>query len=300
MQYGFYICDVFSSEPFGGNQTTVLYDARGISAEGMLKITQEFRFTECVFAFPPTNDDADIQLRIFNPIAEMDFAGHPTLGAISAMVHGGHLQPPRVVVQERVGLLPVTFEQSGSEVRAMMETTATLDYLEKTPDLAGMAKVLSLEIGDIKDSFFAGAGLGYCFVQLSTKEAVDRAVLDIVAWEKHLKDEWTSHTYFFHGELKNNAEIYARMSAPLLGAVEDPATGSAAVALAGAASVRAGMVDGSFDISIRQGVKFGRPSFMRANSQVVDGKAVKLSVGGATQIVASGEIEVGDKWLDKQ
>ena len=78
-----------------------------------------------------------------------------------------------------------------------------------------------------------------------------------------------------------------------------PATGSAAVALVGAASVRAGMVDGSFDISIRQGIKVGRPSFMRANSKVIDGKVVKLSVGGATHVVASGEIEVGDKWLDK-
>ena len=299
MQYGYYICDVFSSEPFGGNQTTVLYDARGLSAEGMLKITQEFRFTECVFAFPPTNDEADIQLRIFNPVAEMNFAGHPTLGAVSAMVYGGHLTPPRVVVQERVGLLSVTVDRSGSEVRGMMETTAKLNYPERIPDLTGMANVLSLKTEDVKDGFFAGAGLDFCFVQLGTKEAVDRAVVDVFAWEKHLKDEWASNIFFFHGELKNGAEIYARVSAPALGAMEDPATGSAAVALVGAASVRAGMADGSFDISIRQGIKVGRPSFMRANSKVIDGKAVKLSVGGATHVVASGQIEVGDKWLDK-
>ena len=298
MKYMFYIGDVFSSEPFGGNQVAVLPDARGIGPEGMLKITQEFRFTECAFVFPPTETSENVRLRIFNPVAEMDFAGHPTLGAASALVHGGHASPPQIVFEENVGLIPVTVEQVGDRLHSMLTTTSSLKYVDRKPEFASMARVLSLREDDIEDVFFAGAGLNFCFVQLTTESAVDRAVVDSTNWEKYLANEWSSNVFFFFGELIDSSELFARMSAPALGAYEDPATGSAAVALVGAAAVRNNIVDGSFSISVRQGVKMGRPSYMRASAKMEGGAPVSLSVGGATHIVASGEIEIGDQWLE--
>ena len=58
MKYTFYIVDVFSSTPFGGNQLAVLPDAAGISTEGMQKIAREFNFGETTFILPK-NDPAN-------------------------------------------------------------------------------------------------------------------------------------------------------------------------------------------------------------------------------------------------
>jgi trans-2,3-dihydro-3-hydroxyanthranilate isomerase len=44
VQYKYYIVDVFSRSPFGGNQLAVLPEATGISTEGMQRIAREFNF----------------------------------------------------------------------------------------------------------------------------------------------------------------------------------------------------------------------------------------------------------------
>jgi len=73
------------STPFGGNQLTVLPDAAGISTEGMQKIAREFNFGETTFILSK-NDPANIfRVRIFTPRAELDFAGHPSVGTACAL-----------------------------------------------------------------------------------------------------------------------------------------------------------------------------------------------------------------------
>src|SRR5436189_265332 len=80
MKYTFHIVDVFSSTPFGGNQLAVLPDAAGISTEGMQKIAREFNFGETTFVLPKNDPANTCRVRIFTPRAELDFAGHPTVG----------------------------------------------------------------------------------------------------------------------------------------------------------------------------------------------------------------------------
>jgi trans-2,3-dihydro-3-hydroxyanthranilate isomerase len=84
------------------------------------------------------------------------------------------------------------------------------------------------------------------------------------------------------------------MFAPGFGIAEDAATGAAAAAIAGAAGLRHGR-ELAFDI--RQGVKMGRPSLIRASARVEDGKVVEIGVGGATAFVATGQIEFPDQLL---
>jgi len=127
--------------------------------------------------------------------------------------------------------------------------------------------------------------------------AVDRVAardLDHTAWRRVLADSWGSQVYVFAGELEDGGEIYARMFAPGFGIAEDAATGAAAAAIAGAAGLRHGR-DLAFDI--RQGVKMGRPSLIRASARVEDGKVAEIGVGGATAFVATGQIEVPDQLL---
>ncbi len=87
------------------------------------------------------------------------------------------------------------------------------------------------------------------------------------------------------------------MSAPALGVAEDPATGSAAAALVGAAAADSQFQGSVFALSIKQGVAMGRPSDIRALAEKSGGVVTSVSVGGATSYVAQGEIEVPAAFL---
>ena len=82
------------------------------------------------------------------------------------------------------------------------------------------------------------------------------------------------------------------MFAPAFGIDEDPATGSACVALIGMLAHRLPARDGSFAIHVEQGVAMGRPSVMRASAEKSRGEVTRLRVGGPSVIVARGTIVV--------
>src|ERR1700686_4113255 len=109
MKYTFHLVDVFSSTPFGGNQLAILPDAAGISADGMQKIAREFNFPESAFVLPKNHPANSYRVRIFTPRAELNFAGHPTIGTACALVMKQHVRlsdPIRLILEENVG--PVT------------------------------------------------------------------------------------------------------------------------------------------------------------------------------------------------
>lgn len=78
-RYSYVVADVFTENPLQGNPVAVFLDARGISPERMQLIASEMHLSETVFVLPPSGD-CDVRVRIFTPVNELPFAGHPTLG----------------------------------------------------------------------------------------------------------------------------------------------------------------------------------------------------------------------------
>jgi trans-2,3-dihydro-3-hydroxyanthranilate isomerase len=89
-------------------------------------------------------------------------------------------------------------------------------------------------------------------------------------------------------------DLRARMYAPLHGVAEDPATGSANVALAGLLASCAPEADGTFAWRIAQGVEMGRPSLLEASAIKRAGEVETIRIGGRTVLVCEGWIEAGD------
>jgi trans-2,3-dihydro-3-hydroxyanthranilate isomerase len=75
------LCDVFTDRPLSGNALAVFEDASGLDARTMQALARELNLSECSFLLPPNSLDADANLRIFTPLLELPFAGHPTLGS---------------------------------------------------------------------------------------------------------------------------------------------------------------------------------------------------------------------------
>lgn len=93
--------DVFGSGPCSGNPVAVVLDTDGLSGEEMQRFARWTNLSETTFVLPPSNAAADYRLRIFTPVLELPFAGHPTLGTCHAWLEGGgEARGPDEIVQE--------------------------------------------------------------------------------------------------------------------------------------------------------------------------------------------------------
>jgi trans-2,3-dihydro-3-hydroxyanthranilate isomerase len=294
MKYTFHIVDVFSATPFGGNQLAVLPDAAGISAEGMQKIAREFNFGETTFVLP-RNDPNSYRVRIFTPRTELDVAGHPSVGTACALVMKQHVRPGdpiRLILEENVGPVIVDVAQRHGGFHGTLTLSGKIEAPTGAPSPTDVAAVLSIEPAGVRQVFFAGAGVPFCFAQLSSNEIVDRAAINRAAWAATLSRAWSPQIFFFAGNLRDGGELYARMWAPALGIEEDSATGAACAALVGAMASKSECGGTAYRLSIQQGVSMGRRSEIDAEARKSGDVVTSVSVGGATSYVASGEIDV--------
>ena len=185
MKYTFHIVDVFSATPFGGNQLAVLPGAAGISTAGMQKIAREFNFGETTFVLPKYDPANTCRVRIFTPRAELDFAGHPTVGTACALVmkqNESLSAPIRLILEENVGPVTVDVARRNGEFHGTLTLSAKIEAPTDAPSPTDLAAVLSIEPAEVRQVFFAGVGLRFCFAQLSSNEVVDRAVINRAAW----------------------------------------------------------------------------------------------------------------------
>jgi trans-2,3-dihydro-3-hydroxyanthranilate isomerase len=239
-------------------------------------------------------------VRIFTPRAELNFAGHPTIGTACALVmtqHARTLDPIRLILEENIGPVTVDVTQRDGGYYGTLTLSGKIDAPAGAPAPADLAAVLSIEPAEVSQSFFAGVGLPFCFAQLKSNEAVDRAAVDRAAWTTTLSRAWSPNLFFFAGDLRDGGNLYARMCAPALGVEEDPATGSACAALVGAMASKQDFGGAAYRLSIRQGVSMGRRSEIDAEARKSGGVVTSVSVGGATAWIASGEIEVSPSAL---
>jgi trans-2,3-dihydro-3-hydroxyanthranilate isomerase len=285
MGYRFFIADVFTDRPFTGNQLGVLTDAQGLSTRAMQAIAREFNFAESTFILPPSSPSFAAKVRIFTPKSEMPFAGHPTIGTAAVLAHLKRIKVPgTAVLEEGVGPVPVEMTAQG----ARLVSERPVEVAAERPEHDAVAAALSLPASAVEETWFANGGVRFCFVRLKDRAHVDQAVLDRAAWSKHMAKAWSPSLYFFTGE----QNLYSRMFSPAHGIEEDPATGSAAVAIAGVFGARLPAHEGTFTWHIDQGVAMGRPSRLEAIAEKRDGKVVRIKVGGSTVIGAEGTIEV--------
>lgn len=298
MESDFLIVDVFTQEPFGGNQLGVFPDGSGLSDRAMQAITRELNFSETTFVLPATRPGCSQRVRIFTPRMELPFAGHPTVGTAAALAHLGRAAwsdgRAQLRFEEGVGAVDVEVRRERQALMAQLTLASAVDVSAAPLVPGAVAAVLSLPADRVAETWFAGAGVSFCYARLTSRDEVDRAILDRAAWTTQLATAWSPHLFFFSGELRSGAELYARMFAPALGVEEDPATGSASAILAGVAATRSREPDAEVVLHIDQGHAMGRPSRIRAHAAKADGRVQHIGVGGAVTVVARGTMTIPD------
>ena len=119
--------------------------------------------------------------------------------------------------------------------------------------------------------------------------ARDRSRVNADAWERVLAGTWAPEIFVFAREGERaGSDLHGRMYAPGFGIAEDPATGSAAAALAGYLAKRDPRRDGTARWRLEQGFEMKRPSILDIEADLVRGEITGVRVGGATVLVCEG------------
>ncbi len=266
--------DVFTDTPYAGNPVAVVLDGDGLGTEEMQRFANWMNLSETTFVLPPQDVAADYRVRIFTPVAELPFAGHPTLGTCHAWL-AGRDHTADVITQEcGAGLVPVRRTDAGLAFAAP-PLIRSGDVDEKL--IGEIAGVLGISRAEILEAQWADNGPGWVAVLLESADAVlavrpQYTELDIGVVGPHPPGE--------------SEALEVRAFFPKDGTlVEDPVTGSLNASVADWL-LRTGHLSAPY--TARQGTALGRAGRVHV-SQDAGGT---IWVGGGAVTCVSGEVEL--------
>lgn len=305
MERRFYTLDVFTERKLAGNPLAVVLDAedlvRANDTQGMLAIAREFNLSETVFVAEPRDPVNSARVRIFTPVGELPFAGHPTVGTAVLLAHlraADHIKGPGGVVialEEEIGLVKVEVAQRpGREARGVFAIPRLPERTPWTPDLETLGAALGIDPVDIGFGAHApscwNAGVPFAMVPVRDLATLAKAsIADSSAWRAAFGFTGKNAALIYTRETGDPAHhVRARMF--MAGVGEDPATGSAAAAFSGAAVHFERPEDGMHQIIIEQGYEMGRPSQIVLDLDVQSGLLRGAHIGGGAVIVSQGTL----------
>ena len=267
----FVTLDVFTSQPFGGNPLAIVADGRGLDTAAMQAIATEFNLSETVFMLPPpTGSEAIATVRIFTPVAELPFAGHPNVGAAYFVASNGGIfgrgAGDGFIFDEKAGPVECFVEHSGEKLQTSIAAPQPLSVGDEI-DVETVAACASLEPGSVETEAhppaYVSVGLPFVTAELASLDELARARPNAGAFTQAQEHHRPANGFFslhlYVRDPSDPSSIRTRMFAPLSNIPEDPATGSAAAALAALLATFDGP-DHEQRYDIVQGVEMGRRS----------------------------------------
>ena len=163
--------DVFASTPYRGNPVAVVLDADGLDTEAMARFANWTNLSETTFVLPPTSDGADYRVRIFTPMVELPFAGHPTLGTCHAWLAASGGDPGRDAFVQECGAGLVEIRRTG-EGLAFASPPLMRGGPVDEPLVARIVAALGLGRDEVVDAQWVDNGPGWAAVLLESAERV--------------------------------------------------------------------------------------------------------------------------------
>ena len=301
MKIDFTTVDVFTDRRFGGNPLAVVTNAQGLETAQMQAIAAEFNLAETTFVLPPKDPAHTAEVRIFTPKAELPFAGHPNVGTAFVLARAGQsygraVAGDRLAFEEKAGLVRMELTREGGVVVATRLAAPVPLSIGDEIATEIVAEACSLRPGDIKVAVhrpcIASCGIPLVFAELTSRAALARAAVRTDVLAKHLPMERAVGIHLYVAAQEQGVEIQTRMFAPLFGVPEDPATGSANVALIGLLAHHRPEADLVLARTIGQGFDMGRPSLLEASAEKKAGTVTATHIGGRCVPMLTGTIDL--------
>ena len=283
---------VFGATPEGGNPCPVITEADTLTTEQMQGLATQFG-VETAFVLLSQNADADLRLRYFVPLHEMEMCVHATVGAVTVLARQQRLPASTAKIETPLGVLPVHWQQEGADIWVTVEQFPPI-FTSEQPSGAEVAAVLGIaedaidrDVGPIQSVSVSRPKLMIPLVDLG---ALDNCAPDAERVGRLCERYHTTGLYPFTLKTRSTErQVEARQFPRQAGYLEDAATGVAAAALA-AYLVRYAVFgapsDGWQSFAVGQGEAMGQPSLMRAAALVGAGQVTQTRITGQARILA--------------
>ena len=303
----FHTVDVFTDTPFTGNSLAIVENADELSDAQMQTLAREFNLPETIFIQKPDNLANTAKVRIFLPLKEIPFAGHPTIGCaihIAQKIYGDETDfEAEIKLEEVAGLVPVLVVRKAGKLSAQLtapvvpQPAVVVDVSNSVVlNVETAAKAYGLNLSDISNTPIGPSahvgGPTFIFIPVASREALSRAraIEPLCTDLPNIYGGTGGFLYFIDPA---TGEIHARMFAPGGGIPEDPATGSACALLASQLNASGLLGEGTHRFELRQGYDMGRPSQVGLEIDVNNrGELTAVRVSGTSVSISAGRIAI--------
>ena len=298
LQFGTF--DVFTTTQFAGNPLGVVLNAEGCRPGQMQSHRRRIQPGGNDIRAAAERSRAYRRSAIFTPRHEMPFAGHPNVGTAFVLArkgksYGRPVVAIRVIFEEKAGLVPIKMLKDGATVRGATRLAAAA-FGRRTRSRANSWRVPArCRRDDIRTTnhrpCIASCGAPFILAELKSRAALARASERAEIFgrkSQNIRRSILVYTQVDEGDI----DVRARMFAPHRGIPEDPATGSANVALIGLlAKLRPERIC-SFRKRSRKASRWAGRASLQAEADKKNGIVTATYIGGRCVPVMSGTIDV--------
>ncbi len=307
MKYHYYIADVFTRQVFNGAQIAVFPNADDLSDEQMRLLARELNLTETVFVFHPAGE-AEIttrKMRIFSPLGEVDFAGHPIIATAYVLASCGDINLTEaitpVVFEQNVGAIAVNISAEQGKpvfVQFSRKVSSIVDRFAPTDE--ELASFLSIQQSELDHKKYSprlvSCGVPYLIVPVWSYESVRNAKFNYSAWSQSIAPQTAAQEILLFAPKTPfmDSDFNARLLGPRIGIHEDPPIGSAMPAFASYLCSFEQTQKGTHTFAVDRGDAQSRRSVLNVEMDHKGLEQLALRVGGAAVMFAEGTVELPD------
>jgi len=228
--------DVFTETPMTGNPCCVVTDAVGLNDKTMQSIAREMSSPATAFVLPPKSTGADMRMRWFSPVRELNLCGHGTVACLIALTYekkfglkgvGSHSRK----IETASGILPVTVEISPGAVEAFLGLPVP-QFASSPSEKLDLMRVLNIGINEFDRLPIVVSG-EYMYVPLRRLLTLFSLKPRNFTLTQFLTNRKLIGLSVFTSEtLERQSSFHSRFFAPTVGIPEDPVTGTASGSIA--------------------------------------------------------------------
>lgn len=304
MNFNYYIVDVFTRKQFNGAQIAVFPKADGLSDETMALIARELNLSETVFIFSGADGVNRRRMRIFSPLAEVDFGGHPLIAAGYVLGLCGEivLSEPvtQVIFEQNVGLIETNISaESGNPGFVQFSRTVKTLIDRFAPSNEELAFFLSISQSELDHKKYSprlvSCGFPYLVVPVWNYESVRKARFNYNAWSQSIAPQTAAQEIMLFAPKTPfpDADFNVRLMGPRIGMHDDPPVGSAMPAFCAYLCSFDHTPKGTHVFSVDRGDAKTRRSVINVEMDNKREESLTVRLGGHAVMVARGTMDIG-------
>ena len=303
MNYNYYIADIFTKEVFGGAQIAVFPDADGLSKKTMQAIAKEFNLSDTVFISHPEGEESKRRMRIFSPLEEKDFAGHPVIATAYVLGYCGDIELNEpitsIVFQQNIEDIEANITaENGKPVFVQFSRQSSSSIDKFTPNDDEIASILSLEQSELDHNKYSprlvSCGFPYLIVPVWNYDSVRHAKFNYTAWSESIAPQTAASEILLFAPKSpfNDADFNVRLLGHNIGIHDDPPVGTTMPAFAAYLCSFNFTQKGTHVFAVDRGDADTRRSVLNLEMDNKGKEMLTLRTGGTAVMFAEGVVSI--------